>query len=394
MNTMLSISADARYDPIMDMESKYTLLDLLRAPQHFDGHFSRYAFGVVTRSSFGVRTDSFNDPFIQDIHKQSDFVASLFRMDKYISNLFPWALKLPNWLCSDATVIETEKQKLHNDSLGSLHALRKKMAEKTAPTCLQREYLEREQAYNLTELQAGMVFSTFLLAGTRSPHNALLGFVIVMLRYPHWMERLQQEVDHVAGDNRLPQSSDMPKLPIVRAVVKEAVRYRSVQAELGVPHKLRQDDAYEGFFFPAGTIFHINMSAMLSNEELYPNGQEFDPARWLDPSYPTFKEPLAVYPNLQNFASFGFGRRACPGAHFTELAITLMVARIAWACNIKKAIDPETKREIELNIQYEPTVNPKPLPFPAVIEPRSIARSELIAKEVNQARRNDPLGAV
>ena len=70
--------------------------------------------------------------------------------------------------------------------------------------------------------------------------------------------KLQNELDAVVGPDRLPQFSDMPQLPTVRAVVKETIRYRSVHAEIGIPHKLSQDDVYEGHFFSAGTIFHIN----------------------------------------------------------------------------------------------------------------------------------------
>lgn len=71
--------------------------------------------------------------------------------------------------------------------------------------------------------------------------------------------------------------------------------------------------------------------------------------------------------------------------------MTVMVARIAWAFNIKKPIDPATKKEVQLNIQYEPTPNPKPLPFPAEITPRSKERSEIIRWETEKERRKDPL---
>lgn len=135
----------------------------------------------------------------------------------------------------------------------------------------------------------------------------------------------------------------------------------------------------------------ISRSAILSEPHLYPDGPVFNPDRWLNPAYPTYKEPLTVYPNLMNFTSFGYGRRACPGPNFTERALTIMVARIAWGCDIKKPIDPTTKKEVQLNIEYEPTPNPKPLPFPADISPRSIKRTELVMKEAEERRKTDPL---
>ena len=132
-------------------------------------------------------------------------------------------------------------------------------------------------------------------------------------------------------------------------------------------------------------------SAMSLDPDLYPDGLTFNPARWLEPSYPTYKEPLTIHPNLQHFSSFGFERRACPGFNFTERSLTIMVARFAWACNIKRAVDPATKQEIELNIKYEPVANPRPLPFPAVIEARNQERMELVRKAVQQALADDPL---
>jgi hypothetical protein len=35
------------------------------------------------------------------------------------------------------------------------------------------------------------------------------------------MQKLQEEVDNVVGDDRLPEFVDMPQLPRVRAVAKE-----------------------------------------------------------------------------------------------------------------------------------------------------------------------------
>jgi hypothetical protein len=76
--------------------------------------------------------------------------------------------------------------------------------------------------------------------------------------------------------------------------------------------------------------------AIHREEALYPDPETFNPDRWLSPSYPTFREPLSKFPNLQNFSAFGFGRRICPGLNIAEKSLFLLTARLAWACNISK----------------------------------------------------------
>ncbi|KAF1974652.1 cytochrome P450 [Bimuria novae-zelandiae CBS 107.79] len=195
----------------------------------------------------------------------------------------------------------------------------------------------------------------------------------------------------VVGKDRLPTFKDIPQLPTVRAVVKEGIRHRSIVAELGIARKLDQDDWHEEYFIPKGTILHSNFSAIFSDRTLYPDGSVYNPARWLGPSYPTYREPLSIYPNLTGFTSFGYGRRACPRTNFTDRTPTVMVARLAWAFNIKKQIDPVTRKELPLNIKYEPTPNPKPEPFSARFEVRDEQRAKMITKEKEKEDLKDPL---
>lgn len=258
MHSMLSITENARYEPFMDLESKYTLLDLISTPEKFDDHLARYAYSVVFRIALGVRTKSISDPAVQEVQQVAEFAVNCFRPDKYISNLIPWALKLPSWICSDFAVLDNFRRNLQKSILEKQDALRAQVEKGEAPSCLQADFLMHQNDFNVSDLEGGAVFSAFTAAGTRSPHNALLGFVIVMLQYPEWLARLQKELDEVVGPDRLPNFEDMPQLPTVRAVVKESIRYRSVYAEIGIPHKLSQDDIYDGHFFEKGTIFHIN----------------------------------------------------------------------------------------------------------------------------------------
>jgi cytochrome P450 len=77
-----------------------------------------------------------------------------------------------------------------------------------------------------------------------------------MCHYPSWQTRVQEEIDRVCGD-RLPTVEDMPQLPMLRATVKEILRWRQ-PTPLGVPHVALEDDVYDGYFIPKDAIVHAN----------------------------------------------------------------------------------------------------------------------------------------
>ncbi|KAF2446464.1 cytochrome P450 [Karstenula rhodostoma CBS 690.94] len=110
----------------------------------------------------------------------------------------------------------------------------------------------------------------------------MMQYTINVTEHPEWQRKAQEEVDRVVGKDRLLNFEDLPNLPIVRAVIKEGIRCRSIVAEIGIPHKLYKDDVYEGYFIPKGTILHANYSAILSDRELYTDG----------PIYNRMKDPL------------------------------------------------------------------------------------------------------
>lgn len=53
-------------------------------------------------------------------------------------------------------------------------------------------------------------------------------FVLAMLLYPDVLRKAQDEIDAVVGRDRLPAFGDKNKLPYIRALVKEVLRWRPV----------------------------------------------------------------------------------------------------------------------------------------------------------------------
>ena len=72
-----------------------------------------------------------------------------------------------------------------------------------------------------------------------------------MVYHPEWQSKAQDEIDE-ACHGSMPSLADMPKLPILRACIKESMRWRP-NVPTGVAHEVEADDFYQGYFIPKGS---------------------------------------------------------------------------------------------------------------------------------------------
>lgn len=138
-----------------------------------------------------------------------------------------------------------------------------------------------------------------------------------MVTCPEVQIRAQEEIDLVIGNSRLPNFSDRPNLPYTDAIYRELLRY-SPPAALGIPHALKEDDVYEGYFLPKGISFMMgqraifsrlligavvlpNLWAMAHDENEYPDPFSFKPERFLNAD--------GTLNSDNKILAYGFGRR-------------------------------------------------------------------------------------
>lgn len=95
-------------------------------------------------------------------------------------------------------------------------------------------------------------------------------------------QKAQDEIDSVIGQERLPSYEDRPRLPFCEAFSKEMLRWRPVATlgactcvllsvkhsssafTTGIPHATTEDDVYEGYFIPKGTLHLICQKHVVS----------------------------------------------------------------------------------------------------------------------------------
>lgn len=233
------------------------LYDLLRTPEKYELLFERYAGALVMRLAYGKTINTGQEPYARDILKVVHTVERVASPGAYLVDTFPILMHLPAWLAP----FKREAARLHDFEMTLFRKLlfevRDKVKAEKAPKCFAKTFLERQAEFGLSDDEGAYVIGTLFEAGAGTTSAAMMSFVLCMCHYPEWQKQMQQEVDKVVGDERMPNFGDIPHLPTVRAIAKETLRWRPVTAG-GIPHELIRDDVYDGYFFPAGTNIHPN----------------------------------------------------------------------------------------------------------------------------------------
>lgn len=161
---------------------------------------------------------------------------------------------------------------------------------------------------------------TFLLAGHETTANALTWTWFLLAQFPSVRERLTCELNDVLGD-RLPDTSDLPRLPYLKMVWDESLRLYPPAWTLHTRLAHAQDRLPSGAVLPSRAWVFISPWNLHRNPRWFPDPNQFDPERFSDEAQRTHL-PYSYIP-------FGAGGRRCLGESFAELEGLLILATIA-----------------------------------------------------------------
>lgn len=245
--------------------------------------------------------------------------------------------------------------------------------------------MQKQKVYNFSDDQAGYISGSFLEAGADTTANTLVGFVQAMLLYPEAQRRAQAELDSVVGPDRLPSIDDWDRLPLVRACIKESLRWMPT-AVLGLPHAVVQDDEYLGYRIPKGAGVMWNVWGINMDARRFARPREFRPERYLGDDQTSYEAATNGDPAKRDHFVFGAGRRMCQGMHIADRSLFFAIARMLWAFNLEKAVDAAGR---EITPDQEALTEGflvQPAPFPAKITPRSEKHAEIVRTAWEEAQ--------
>ncbi|XP_008572573.1 PREDICTED: cytochrome P450 27C1 [Galeopterus variegatus] len=185
-------------------------------------------------------------------------------------------------------------------------------------------YLFLSQALTLEEIYANV--TEMLLAGVDTTSFTLSWAVYLLARHPAVQQMVYREILKNLGERHVPTAADVPKVPLVRALLKETLRLFPVLPGNG---RVTQEDlVIGGYLIPKGTQLALCHYATSYEDENFPRAKEFWPERWLR---------RGDLDRVDNFGSipFGYGVRSCIGRRIAELEIHLVVIQLLQHFEIK-----------------------------------------------------------
>jgi len=213
-----------------------------------------------------------------------------------------------------------------------------------------------------------LIFELFA-AGMETSANALEWAMSELLRHPHAIQRLQEEIESVVGQHGKINESNLASMVYLQCVVKETLRlYPSLP--LAIPHASVEAVTVGGYYIPKKTMVIMNLWAIGRDPIVWgKDASEFKPERFLQME----EHGMDLSGGQSDFRMlpFGAGRRSCPGSAMAILTIEFALVQLLHTFDWRVEGDPS---ELDMK-EASATTMPRQAPlfaYPSLRRPRRL----------------------
>ncbi|KAK7044445.1 cytochrome p450 [Favolaschia claudopus] len=342
---------------------------LLDSPHKYERHMRHMAGMIILSTAYGIDILEENDPYVGISEKALQAMATAANPGAYLVDSLPILKYVPDFFPGAGFKKQAREWFKVVDIMPHLpyDFVKTARAAGTAQSSIASRVLDeiQENAEDSDDVRRDHELTL------KNTVSALGTFILAMTMYPEVQKKARAAIEEAVGRDRLPDFED--SIPYIDALVHEVLRWRPV-TPLSVTHAVMEDDIYNGYHIPAGSVVVGNAWAILHDEATYgPRTDEFIPERWLTADGKLNTEMPDSSP------AFGFGRRICPGRDMAQWSVWISAASILSVFNINKSLD-KNGMPIEPSGEYTSGMLCYPIPHECDIIPRSKAAEEIIRR--------------
>jgi cytochrome P450 len=265
-NHIMRASEKANFQDFPELESIRLCAELMDEPTKYNHALESFIARVTSRLAWGHAEAS------DELKQRARELLIGVSPTGSLLNKLPFLMSLPDWL-SPAKAWERKRAATERRFFEIMQGeVRSDIAKNPGKPSWMQMFLESKDHFGFAHsLEGAYAVGMHGIAGALTIAAPMQAFCLAMCHYPQYLEMLHEELDRVCGD-RMPTNADKPNLPMLRAIIKECIRWRPpVPTGLyypllfqnlksnnyaGIPHFLVQDDVYEGYHIPAGSVIH------------------------------------------------------------------------------------------------------------------------------------------
>jgi cytochrome P450 len=204
---------------------------MMREPDNYLEWVEQFTSRTISRLSWG-------SPHPAPVLRKTTFgLLETISPSGALPNVISWLALVPEIL-SPWKKKEKARHRLEEKLLtGNVEFVKRKMDDCQAEPSFTRTFLQTKGNESLTinEIaEATHVVGIMAIAGALTIGSPIQSYILAMCHYPLWQARLQHEIDSTLG-GQCPEWQDREKLPLLRAVIKEVLRWRPPVPTGGLP---------------------------------------------------------------------------------------------------------------------------------------------------------------
>ncbi|GLJ21200.1 hypothetical protein SUGI_0388180 [Cryptomeria japonica] len=201
----------------------------------------------------------------------------------------------------------------------------------------------------LSESNIKAILVDMISAGTDTATRTVEWAMSELIRHPHLINKVRDEVEAVVGVEDKVRESHLPQLKYLEAAVTETLRLHP-PTPLMLPHASPDSSrVIMGYFIPPNSHVMVNVWAVARDPNAWEKPLEFNPERFVD-------NPVHLDGRDFRIIPFGAGRRMCPGYNLGLRMIHFALASFVHAFDWSLPPGQEAQ-DLDMSEKYEISIH-------------------------------------